>query len=94
MKRFNNNNVKVLKNGKRVYRSKIYPINDNTIEYEYIVTEEGDRLDNIAFDYYGNSSLWWVIAVANNLHDSSLGMNGGVVLKLPKDYTLITNKLL
>ena len=32
------------------------------------MTQEGDRLDNLAFQFYGNQHLWWYIAHANNLN--------------------------
>lgn len=28
-------------------------------------TVEGDRIDSLAFDAYGDPTLWWVIAYAN-----------------------------
>ena len=43
--RYKNNNKIKLENGKRVYRSKIYPnipLKDSDI---YVVTQTGDRLD-------------------------------------------------
>lgn len=94
MKRFNDNDIKKLKSGQQVYRTKIYPNNELNETDDYVVTEYGDRLDNIAFDYYGNSNLWWVIAVANNIHDAPIGLEEGIILRLPKDFTTITKKLM
>ena len=34
----------------------------------YVITQAGDRLDNLAFQYYGHPSLWWFIANVNNLN--------------------------
>lgn len=38
------------------------PYSENDI---YIYCTEGDRLDNLAFQYYGDATLYWVIAAAN-----------------------------
>jgi nucleoid-associated protein YgaU len=32
----------------------------------YVITTVGDRLDSLAYSYYNDSTLWWVIAMANN----------------------------
>jgi phage tail protein X len=31
----------------------------------YVITTDGDRLDNLAYEYYGDSSLYWIILSAN-----------------------------
>ena len=33
----------------------------------YVITQMGDRLDHLAHQFYGDVSLWWYIAKANNL---------------------------
>lgn len=93
MRRFNNNDIKKLKNGKNVYRSKIYPNSVFSDADIYISTEDGDRLDTLAYNYYGNPNLWWVIAVANNIHDAPLSLEPGLILRLPADFTTVTNKM-
>jgi len=90
MKDKNNNKIK-LENGKRVYRSKIYPnipLKDSDI---YVVTQTGDRLDSLASQFYSNSSYWWIIATANNIHDASLSVDDGTILRIPIDYNTIVN---
>lgn len=84
--RYDNNREKRLSTGERVYRSKIYPdipLRDDDI---YVVTQVGDRLDGIAYQFYNDSSLWWIIASANNIHDAPLGVEVGIVLRIPKNY--------
>ena len=46
------------------------------------VVKEGDRLDYIAFEEYGDPSLWRVIAKRNNLARPRL-LTAGVVLEIP-----------
>jgi hypothetical protein len=32
----------------------------------YLYTTRGDRYDTLALSYYGDTSLWWIIALANS----------------------------
>ena len=47
----------------------------------YVITQEGDRLDNLAFEYYQNQNLWWFIARANNL--KTMNIPAGTKLRIP-----------
>tara|TARA_R110002020_G_scaffold225036_2_gene435042 strand:- start:2296 stop:2619 length:324 start_codon:yes stop_codon:yes gene_type:complete len=40
----------------------VIPLSDNDV---YAITEWGDRFDNIAFQFYGDTTLWWIISTAN-----------------------------
>ena len=31
----------------------------------YVITEWGDRFDSLAWQFYGDVSLWWIILTAN-----------------------------
>ena len=89
--RYENNEEKNTITGKRVYRSKIYPqipLSDNDT---YVATETGDRLDTLAYQYYNDSSLWWIIASANNIHNAPLGFVDGTILRIPQNYIEILN---
>lgn len=89
--RYQNNEVQKLKDGRQVYRTKIYPnipLKDTDM---YIVSQEGDRLDTLAYQYYGDQSLWWILATANNIHDASFAVEDGTILRVPKDYLQIIN---
>jgi hypothetical protein len=60
--RYENNQTKKLTDGRTVYRSRVYPeipLRDDDI---YVASETGDRLDTLAYQYYNDSSLWWIIA--------------------------------
>jgi len=90
--RYERNQVQKLKDGREVYRTKIYPnipLRDSDI---YIVTQGGDRLDTLAYQYYGDQSLWWIIATANNIHDAPFAVPDGTILRVPKNYLDIVNK--
>lgn len=91
--RYENNEIQKLKDGRQVYKSKIYPripLKDSDI---YIVTQTGDRIDTLANQFYGDSSYHWIISTANNIHDSNIGFPDGTILRIPKDYLEIVNKL-
>ena len=54
------------------------PENDSEI---YVLTQEGDRLDLLADQYYGDPLLWWYIARANNLKFNNV--HAGTVIRIP-----------
>ena len=59
----------------------IYPEileSDNDI---YVISQYGDRLDTIAFDFYQDPHKWWIIAKANGLTD--LNIEQGTSLRIP-----------
>jgi len=87
--RYDNLSSKTLDDGRKVYRSKIYPsipLRDDDI---YVATETGDRLDTLAYQYYQNASLWWIIAAANNIHNAPFGLEDGTMLRIPQNYIQI-----
>tara|TARA_R110001583_G_scaffold94339_4_gene237782 strand:- start:4924 stop:5187 length:264 start_codon:yes stop_codon:yes gene_type:complete len=78
--RYSDNKVKKT-NIKEHYSTRIYlkpPERDSDI---YIITTEGDRLDRLAYNFYGDSTLWWFIANTNGL--SSMTVNVGLRLRIP-----------
>lgn len=90
--RYQNNKVKKLNDGREVYESKIYPKIPKSDSDIYAVTQGGDRLDTLANDFYGDSSLWWIIATANNIHDAPFALPDGTVLRIPQNYTDIISQ--
>ena len=48
------------------YKGKQYPNIPLSESDVYVITTVGDRLDSLAYSYYGDSTLWWIIAAANN----------------------------
>jgi hypothetical protein len=90
--RYENNEKKKTFDGKEVLRSRIYPnipLRDDDI---YVMTETGDRLDTLAWQYYENPTFWWIIAAANNIHDAPLGLKDGTILRIPQNYLAILNE--
>lgn len=42
-----------------------------------------DRLDTLAFRFYGDSIFWWIIAVANEMELIEVELNLGTILRIP-----------
>ncbi len=76
-------------NGKPMYQTVRYPEIPRSQDDVYVYSTIGDRYDSLAQQYYGNSSLWWVIANANgNLDKSSLTPPLGSQIRIPANSTL------
>jgi hypothetical protein len=87
--------TKIKKNslGKQVFNPTIYPsipIEDSDV---FIYPVYGDRLDTLAFKYYQDTSLWWIIAKANNLDNGVIGLDPTKQLRIPIDIEPILVKL-
>jgi hypothetical protein len=82
--RYDKNTLKLTSSGKRYYKGKIYP-NIPFLETDvYVITTIGDRLDLIAYDYYNDAELWWIISVANNnITKGSMFPTPGTQLRIP-----------
>lgn len=87
--RYQNNPTKKTIDGREVYQSKIYPNIELRDTDLYVATELGDRLDTLAHQFYNDSSLWWIIASANNIHNGQIGLAEGTILRIPEAYISI-----
>ncbi len=71
-----------------MYATSRYPEIPLSVNDIYVYTSQGDRYDLLALNYYGDSSLWWVIAVANpNVSLGTLVIPEGVQIRIPGNYT-------
>ena len=78
--------------GKRYYKGKIYPDIPYSDTDEYVITTIGDRLDSIAYSYYNDAELWWVISVANNnITNGSMFPIPGTQLRVPTNINSVLN---
>ena len=79
--------------GRQVLKPTIYPtipIEDSDV---FIYPVYGDRLDTLAFKYYKDTSLWWIIAKANNLDSGVIGLSPTKQIRIPMDIEPILVKL-
>ncbi len=66
------------------------PIQDSDV---FIYPKFGDRLDTLAQKYYEDTSLWWIIAKANNLDEAHIGLEVDKQIRIPINITFIINRL-
>ena len=92
MSRYDNNEIQRIRDGRRVFRTRIYPNIQPSDDDEYVITQDGDRLDLLAYEFYNDQSLWWIIASANNIHNAPIGLAPGITLRIPQNYIQIQNK--
>ena len=88
MKRYNSTETKIDKSGVEVYRTTYYPSIPIQDSDNFIYSVEGDRLDSLAFKYYGDNTLWWIIAKANGIR-GKIALTPSEVLRIPGDITTI-----
>ena len=70
--------------GNVVYKTVRYPEVPLSSEDIYVYTQQGDRFDVLARQYYQDSSLWWVIAIGNpQITLGSLLIPSGIQLRVP-----------
>jgi hypothetical protein len=71
------------RDGKLRYSSTYYPVIPLRDSDIYTYSRQGQRLDLLAFDAYGDPRYWWVIARANNLGLGTLQVTPGRRLRIP-----------
>jgi phage tail protein X len=72
------------------YRDSKYPTVPLSVNDIYVITTVGDRYDLLANQYYGDSTLWWIISIANSLlPQNSIFIPEGTQLRIPTDITSI-----
>lgn len=83
-------NIPVIKspNKKQMYKTVRYPEIPRSVTDIYVYTTDGDRFDTLAQQYYGDSSLWWIISIANGtLTQNSLTPPVGSQIRIPSNPT-------
>ena len=91
MSRYKYTKIKIGNNGKRVFRPTMIPtipLRDSDI---FIYPVFGERLDTLAHKYYGDVSLWWIIAKANGIN-GKLGLDPSIEIRIPQNVTDILDK--
>jgi hypothetical protein len=80
-------------NKRPLYRTSRYPEVPLSSDDIYVYTTQGDRFDILANQYYNDSSLWWIISIANtgtagtaspsDLPQNSLVIPEGIQIRIP-----------
>ena len=91
--RYKNTLVFKDKNLKRYYRPTIVPnipLSDSDV---YVYPKVGERLDLLAYQFYGDSNLWWIIAKANELTNGQIGLSSEKKIRIPVNIQPILESL-
>jgi phage tail protein X len=73
---------------KRRLASTIVPVQPDSINDVYIQTTTVERLDLLAYKFYNDATLWYVIAAANGLGKGSYYVPAGSKLRIPDALTI------
>jgi len=93
MSRYTNTRVFKSTNRREFYGSTKYPVPPLSSEDIYVITQEGDRYDQLAFQYYGDPSLWWVISSSNpGLKQNSYFPPVGIQIRIPQNLVEVLNQ--
>jgi hypothetical protein len=88
--RYNQNTILTTTSGQLYFKAKKYPPIPPLESDVYVVTVQGDRLDLLAYTYYKDSKLWWIISMANNnITRGSMFPEPGIQLRIPTDLSNI-----
>ena len=76
---------KFTSNRKRYYKNIKYPEISLSFDDIYVTTTSGDRLDNLAHQFYADVDLWWVITTANPsvIRRDSFNLKPGLQIRIP-----------
>ena len=91
--RYKDTSTKLNRKRKPVFKPTMYPkipLRDSDV---FIYPKFGDRLDNLAYKYYKDVSMWWIIAKANNLDEAHIGLEVDKQIRIPTEIEPIMNKL-
>ena len=75
------------------YDSTLFPKIQRKSNDTLVIAKNTDRLDMLAHKYYKDRTLWWVIALANNLPGDSFFIEPGTQIFIPRDIARITNEM-
>lgn len=83
MKRYESTPIKMRWDGKRVFFTTEYPKIEPSETDIIVISNDGDYLDTLAYKYYGDPTLWWVIALVNNIGKARMSVPAGLQLRIP-----------
>jgi hypothetical protein len=86
-------NTKRRNDNKLQYQSLVIPNFEERTDDTVIEINDYSRLDVLASDIFGDSTLWWVLASYNNLPGDSLYTTGVKYLRIPSDINIVYNKV-
>ncbi len=89
MKRYTSTPITTRWDGKRVYQTTEYPLITPQPTDIIVITSDSDYLDTLAYKYYGDPSLYWILALANSLGKGRMSVPSGIQLRVPLNVNAI-----
>ena len=85
------NNDDLRNKGTKFQNTPKYPVVTKRENDIFVLSEWGDRFESLAFQFYGDITLWWIIAISNpNVVDfSSIYIPVGSQIRIPQDISPI-----
>jgi hypothetical protein len=87
--RYDNIPTKTNESKKQVTKPVLYPSIPRAVGDIYVQTSPADRLDLIAYKYYGSPGYYWILAEANGIGKGSMNIPVGMQLRIPQNLTEI-----
>lgn len=76
-----------------LYNTVFYPEIPLSLSDTYVTSTDGDRWEVLAKQYYGDSTLWWIISIANDsLPQNSLYITPGIQIRIPANPEVILQR--
>lgn len=91
--RYSSAKIKRSDTGKQVYQSLSLPVIPELDSDIYIITNTADRLDSLAYKYYGEAKYWWIIAIVNDLGKGTISLEPGIQLRIPANPSTVITQL-
>lgn len=83
MRRYQKISNEIKEDGIKRYATAPYPFIPYRDTDIYIIGRSRMRLDNLAFEYYQDPELWWVIAEVNNIGKGTLSVPVNKRIRIP-----------
>lgn len=77
------NNIRTRSDGKKFFGTRLYPTIQSSESDILYITDETDFLDSLAFKFYKDATMWWIIALTNNLGNGRMSISPGTQLRIP-----------
>ncbi len=90
MSRYSTTSIIKPASGKRRYATTLLPVVPQSVNDTYIRTTSVERLDKLAQTFYGDISLWWVIATANGIGKGTIVVPADTQLRIPSRTDIAT----
>jgi|TARA_R110002020_G_scaffold241750_1_gene455023 hypothetical protein len=93
IKRFNTLTSNIRSRGTLYINTSQYPQVPKRESDIYAITEWGDRFESLAFRFYGDVTLWWIISISNPdiIDFSSIFLPIGSQIRIPQDISPIVD---